>query len=315
MIRITESQIKRSVQPGDAIRIIEKAFKAFGRRQIQMPPKVYLNLHRGDFRAMPSSIEVRGRGVAGIKWISVFPKNSRQKLPVVIGSMILNDIRTGVPLAFVESNTLTALRTGAAGAVASRWLARPDSKHLLLVGAGVQATYQLKCHLKLFRFSKISVCAPKSSEVQRLRRQFKTLAKRIFEVKDLKSATSEADIICTCTPSRKPILKTGWIQPGTHINAIGADAKGKQELEVSIIKKARTFVDDWQQASHSGELNTGYFKGQITKRHIQGELSDVILKRQVGRRNRNDITLFDSTGLAAHDLVLADYIYRKLIKR
>ena len=148
---------------------------------------------------------------------------------------------------------------------------------MLLVGAGTQAAYQLQCHLRYFNLKQVWVWAPKLTEAKKFCRQFKALKLVIQPTENLKLAAWSSDIICTCTPSRKPILKRSWIQAGTHINAIGADAKGKQELEPAILKDARIVVDDWEQASHSGEINVPYSRGSIQKRHIIGSLSDVLL--------------------------------------
>jgi len=121
-------------------------------------------------------------------------------------------------------------------------------------------------------------------------------------------------ILVTLTPSRKPIIKKEWIMPGTHINAIGADAPGKEELDPSILKEARIFIDDWAQASHSGEINVPLQKGIIKKRDIAGSLGDVIAGKKKGRLNDSQITVFDSTGLAVQDLYVAHLVYQKARK-
>lgn len=313
---ISDGAVRRFLSYEDAIRLAKVAFKALGERRVKMPEKLYLLVPQGDFRAMPVYLSSgKGRGVAAIKWVCVFPENYKKQLPIVIGTVILNDIRTGRPLAVIEANALTAFRTGAAGTVASQALANTDCKSLLLVGAGTQAYYQLQCHLRLFNLKRVWIWSPRWNEAKRLALGLKRKGTMFLAVKDLATAARDADIICTCTPSRKPLLKYKWLKPGVHINAIGADAKGKQELEPAILRNARIVVDDWDQARHSGEINVSFARGLIQKRNILGSLSDVLLKKVKPRRSHRDITVFDSTGLAVQDVVLANFIYRKFLAK
>jgi alanine dehydrogenase len=310
---ITEADVRRTLTPADSNRLVESCFRALGRGAFRMPAKVYLQVPDGDFRAMPSYGRIHG-GIAGIKWISVFPENARRGLPTVIGTLLLNDVRTGRLLAQIEANTLTAYRTGSAGAVASGALGRPRPRVLGLVGAGVQAEFQLRCHLARFRFEKVLVWSPDPAEVRAfVRRAGRSAPAR--PAGTLEACVRQADILCTCTPSRKPLVRAGWVRGGTHINAIGADAPGKEELEGGLLGRSRVFVDDWEQASHSGEINVPFSRGRFTRRDLAGTLTDTLLGRAAGRKRADDITVFDSTGLAVQDLVLADHVYRKIRAR
>lgn len=307
--RITEGDVRRILTAPDANRLVEYAFRNLQKDTFKMPPKIYLPLPRGDFRAMPVYTRLRG-GIAGIKWISVFPQNARRRLPSVMGTFLLNDAATGEPLAVMGANVLTAFRTGSAGAVASKYLAAPGSESLTLVGAGVQAEFQLRCHMEYFSLKRILVWSPAFAESQAFVKRLRRTVPNLKAERDLQTSVRSSDIIATCTPSRKPLLKARWIKPGTHINAIGADAPGKRELESALLKKARIFIDDWEQALHSGEVNVPLSRGELRKNSIRGTLTDVIRKR-CGRKSKAEITVFDSTGLAVQDIVLADHVYRK----
>ena len=307
---ISERQVLRSLSANESNRWVETCFKHLDDHHVQMPSKIYLNLPKGDFRAMPVYTRLRG-GIAGIKWICVFPENFRYHLSSVIGLILLNDANTGKPLALVEANALTAFRTGSVGAVASHYLATKRKNIVFtLVGAGVQAEYQLRCHIVKFDIKKINVWAPDIRESLAFAKRLKKLSRRIVAVRDLEEAVKTSDIISTCTPSREPLIHSAWVRKGTHINAIGADAPGKQELSSDLLKRSKIYIDHWEQALHSGEVNVPFSKGKIHKRNIIGTLTDVIRKK-VKRTSVSDISVFDSTGLAIHDIVLADYVYKK----
>lgn len=314
-VYITEARVAAALGPAEANRIIERCFRHLhDPGTVQMPSKIYLHLPKGDFRAMPAYTALDG-GIVGVKWISVFPENpARNKLPSVIGTLFLNDVGTGSLLAVIEANTVTALRTGAAAAVASKHLARPGSRELGIVGAGFQAGYQIRCLSKIFRFDRIRVWSPFSNEGERFVKRFGSEFPALEFEPDLERCVRSSDILCTCTPSRKPLVLQKWVKPGTHINAIGADAPGKQELETALTRSARIFVDDWAQASHSGEINVPISQGKLSEKNIAGTLTDAVLHPS-DRRKDADITIFDSTGLAIQDIMLAGALYRLLIRR
>ncbi len=308
MKHLTDAAIARLISPQTALKLAEKAFRAWGEHRVQMPAKVYLTLPEGDFRAMPAYIRSGAGGVVGVKWISVYPGNIAKGLPAVNGTLLLSDAGNGRLKAVMDANVLTALRTGAAGALATRLLARPDADRLLVVGAGVQSVYQILCHLTLRRWASIQVWAPDPLQSRRFIERLKpALRKQVTPADTLHKAVAQADVICTCTPSRKPLIKSAWVMPGTHINAIGADAPGKQELEIALLKRSRLFVDDWVQASHSGEINVAHSRAVIHRRDIESDLGTVLVRKAGFKRKVGDITVFDSTGLAVQDMMMADH--------
>jgi len=307
---ISDQQVKKILNPGLANRLVQTSFTKLNDKDTQIPPKIYLKLPRGDFRAMPVAYKQGRKLYGGLKWICVYPRNAKSHLPSVIGHIMLNDMHTGALLAIIEANTLTAYRTGAAGAVASKYLAKPNPKSLLLIGAGIQAAYQLACHAKIYNLQSIEVWSREPKEVKTFITKHKRMHPQLRAVQSLAQSSARADIICTCTPSTKPILKSHWIKAGTHINAIGADAPGKQELDLKLLKRSKIFIDEWTQAAHAGEINKAVSRNIIKKRNITGTLTQAILSK---KRNRNphDITIFDSTGLAIQDLILAQTIYNR----
>jgi alanine dehydrogenase len=228
--------------------------------------------------------------------------------------IILSDPKTGFPLAIMDGTSITALRTGAAGGVAAKYLANASSSRISLVGCGKQAQTQLMALEQVFKIKSVSVYDIDNTQALEFIREMKFLGLKIKCCLSIKDCILGADIVVTSTPSRKPIIKSGWISAGVHINAIGADAKGKEELEPAILKKAKVFVDDRTQAMHSGEINVPITKKIIKEGDICANLGEVIAGKKKGRISEDDITIFDSTGLAILDVAVAEYIYRAAIK-
>jgi alanine dehydrogenase len=229
-----------------------------------------------------------------------------------MASIILNDPKNGMPVALMDGSYITALRTGAAGAVAAKYLAREDAVTLGVVGAGIQAVYQIAATSKVRKLKSIAVADPNEKAVKNL---IKVMAKEGIEVHAAGiEEVCGMDILTTTTPVRKPIVKKEWIRPGTHINAIGADAAGKEELDPEILKMAKVVIDDWAQASHSGEINVPLSQGIITKENIWAGLGDIVAGKRVGRNTPEEITVFDSTGLGLQDLYTAAEVM-KLAKK
>jgi len=302
---LNRDTVKQLLDMGEVIRAVEEAFVDFGRGKAIMPPKAYLPLDKGDFRAMPAAVP----GAAGMKWVNVHPGNRAQGLPTVMAVLIYSDPLTGYPLAIMDATEITAYRTGATAAIASKYLARRDSRTLGIIGAGGQAVTQILAHACLFNLISIKVY-DKSDET--VRRIIGELPGYPLEKHPLEEAC-DADIICTLTPSREPLLKKNFIRPGTHINAVGADAAGKQELEASLLREALVVVDDIRQAGAAGEINVPLSKGSFTVEEIHGTLAEVILGEKQGRTDDKAVTIFDSTGVAIEDIAAARLVYLRAV--
>jgi alanine dehydrogenase len=287
----------------DTIKAVQQAFCDWDAGKAAMPAKSYLLLNKGDFRAMPAAIP----GAAGVKWVNVHPQNRSRSLPTVMALFIYSDPETGYPLAVMDATEITAFRTGAVAAIAAKHLARLDSHTLGIVGAGRQAYTQIAAHAELFKINLIKVFDIMPAAVEGLIKafpQFKITQHPLEEV-------VAADIICTLTPARLPVVKKAWIRPGTHINAIGADAEGKEELEPSILKSAIVVVDDLRQAISSGEINVPIAHGLYSPGEIYATLGEIITGKKPFKRDNETITLFDSTGVAIEDIAVAKLIYEK----
>ena len=300
----------------DCMEATENAFRYYGKGQFQMPPKSYLYFedYFGDLRCMPAYIPELG--AAGIKAVNVHPENRNAGLPTVMATILLIDPKSGFPLAVMDGTHITNMRTGAAGGIATKYLAKENCKKIAFIGAGIQAQTQLEANM---------LAKPKLSELSVFdlnKAKSEGFAKHCTEKFGLEATVAEsihdacdgADIINTTTASRKPIVMKMDVPKGAHINAIGADAKGKQELDPEILKNAKVVIDDWEQASHSGEINVPIHNGIFAHKDVAGELGKVVAKNSKIRKSDNDITVFDSTGLALQDLVTAWHVYQIMSK-
>lgn len=310
---LSADDVAKCLHMGAAIAAVEHAFRAYHRKEAAMPPKSYVDLPEfgGDVRSMPARV---GNAVS-VKWVCSHPGNpSRHGLPTVIGTLILTDPATGFPLAVMDATLLTAFRTGAAAAVATRALARDDARTLGIVGCGTQAAYQIAA-ISLVRDVRMVVLSDARDEVA------EALAKRVrahapgldVQVGKVSHAAGQ-DVVSTLTPVHEPIVKRDWVENGAHVNALGADAAGKQELEADILGEAVIVVDDWEQATHSGEINVPLSTGALRREHIRGTLGAILEGAIPGRSSPRDVTIFDSTGLAIQDAAVARVVYERASK-
>ena len=300
---LNKSTLKDLLKMPDVIRAVEDAFKAWGQDKANTPPKSYLVVEQGDFRAMPAAIP----GAVGMKWVNVHPNNISRDLPTVMAVLIYSDPETGYPLAVMDATDITAYRTGATSAIASKYLARHNSHTLGIIGAGRQAYTQILAHAELFDLRLVKLFDRSSFAMERLINSLPDYPIKQCSLED----TASSDIVCTLTPSRIPVLKKESIIPGTHINAIGADAEGKEELEPSILKEATVVVDDLKQASVAGEINVPVSHGLFTVDEVYATLSEILLGKKQGRADKDVITVFDSTGVAIEDVATAKLVYEK----
>ncbi|MBI2859321.1 MAG: ornithine cyclodeaminase family protein [Chloroflexi bacterium] len=300
---LTAKDVLDLINMADVIRAVERAFIDYSNGLAAMPPKAYVSVPNGDFRAMPAALP----DAAGVKWVNVHPGNPALGLPTVMGVMVYNDTATGYPLAVIDGTQLTAYRTGAASAIASKYLARKGSQTLGLIGAGRQAHTQLMAHLELFSLREVRVYDLSTEAIARLVRAFPKIAVSPAPLE----AAAACDIVCTVTPAHNPVLARRHVRPGTHINAVGADAPGKEELEPSILNVATVVVDDLVQATKAGEINVPVSRGLYRPEQVYGILGDIITGKKKLERQPDMVTVFDSTGIAIEDVATAKMIVGK----
>jgi alanine dehydrogenase len=285
--------VLEAVSPSAAIDSVRDALLRFHAGEWQMPPKVYLDSPpHGDFRAMPA----RGGGLALLKWVTSFPGNPDHGLPTVTGVICVSDAENGEPLMLLDARSVTALRTGAVAGVAAQGLARPGARTVGIIGCGLHGAWAARC-LEAAGYGP-GLCYDVRPEAAH------TLAGELDWDQGPREAALRSDVVCCVTPGSEIVVDAGDLRPGLHLNMLGADGPGKAEATVGAVASCALFCDEWEQASHGGEL-TGAVQGGLVTREQVTELGAVLAGDAPGRPGPEAVTLFDSTGLAIQDLAVA----------
>lgn len=313
---LSQEQIKPIVSVKDAVDAVEQVYclKAEGKTSI-WPLVTY------DFEVGVSDMDIKsgyigGLNIFGMKSVSYFSNNAKAGLPNLIGILTVYNAENGAPLGIMDAGYITCLRTGAAGALGIKYLARKDASKMTMIGAGKQALFQMAAALTVRpEIEKISIYDGLSEKnakdvadnaVKLLGELNVNAANVCFEaVSDLEKTVRDSDIIVTATPSRKPIVMNEWVKAGTHFSCVGSDVSGKQEIDENILTRTKIYVDDKAQCVNVGEIEIGIKKNVISENDIRGEIGEVILGKKQGRISDDDITLYDTTGIAIQDLVTA----------
>jgi alanine dehydrogenase len=285
-----------AVSPVEAIGRTRVAFERHAAGEWVMPAKVYLDSPpNGDFRAMPA----RGDGFALLKWVTSFPHNPERGLPVVTGALLLSSAETGELLAIMDCASITSLRTGAGAALSAQVLAPAGARSVGVIGCGVNGAWAARC---LAAGYGPGVCADPRTGAAR------ALASELGWREGTRDEAAAQDVVVTVTPGEEPVILASDPRAGQHIAVLGADARGKAEVEPAALERCRLFCDQWEQAAGGGELARAIADGAVSREDV-GELGDVIAGRAKGRRTDAETTLFDSTGLAIQDLGIAIAVY------
>jgi alanine dehydrogenase len=290
---LSDDNVRAAVSPERAIEAVRDGFVAYARGEWQMPPKLYVEAEpNGDFRAMPAI----GAGRAILKWVTSFPVNLEKGLPTVKGIVLVSDAETGMPVAVLEGSALTALRTGAAAVLAAETLARPDAETVAVIGAGVNGKATARTFVHRGRTPILW-----DKDPDRARRAAEEIGAEV--ARDVAQALA-SDIVASVTPGHEIIFAEGSLRPGQHVSLMGADGPGKCEIAPRELAQTHVFCDDWTQASHGGELQHPVKAGLLERSRVT-QLGDVLAGLAPGRESAEEITTFDSTGLAIQDLAVA----------
>jgi alanine dehydrogenase len=285
--------VERAVSPERAVEAVREAFVAYARGEWTMPPKTYVPAYpAGDFRAMPAL----GSGHALLKWVTSFPGNPAQGLPTVTGLVLVSDASNGLLRAVLDAAAVTALRTGAAAVLAAETLGRRDARSASVIGAGVNGRATARTFIA--RGREVALWDVDQARAQAAGEE---LGAAIAKTRD---EALKADVVVTVTPGREIVFRAGTLRPGQHVSLMGADGPGKAEIAVEELARVRVFCDDWEQASHNGDLAHAVEAGVIDRGNVT-DLGAVLSGAAAGRAADEEITVFDSTGLAIQDLAIA----------
>ncbi|MGH2573614.1 MAG: ornithine cyclodeaminase family protein [Actinomycetota bacterium] len=292
------------------------ALSALARGEALMPLRSVMWLPEGigALAAMPSYLG--GVDAMGIKVISVFPGNWGTEYDSHQGAVMLFDARQGRLLAIADATEITAIRTAAVSGVATRALAREDAGDLAILGSGTQARTHLEAMLAARPIGRVRVWSRSPRNADRFVQQAANRHGIAVEpIPSAEQSVAGADLICTTTSATEPILLGRWISPGAHINAVGAAFPTARELDAEAVARSRLFVDRRESAlNEAGDFLIAREEGAVDERHILGELGEVLTGDVQGRTGRDDITLFESLGLAVEDLTSIHHIYRRAME-
>jgi alanine dehydrogenase len=312
ILLLTPLEVRSLLTIDECIVAVEQAFRLYGEDKAVPPAVLSMHVPNGGFHVKAGVLDL-GRHYFAAKVNGNFPENqTRFGLPTIQGVIVLCDAESGSPLAMMDSREITALRTGAATAVAAKYLARRNSRTVTICGCGTQGRVQVKSLARVCRLQ--TVFAYDQSEEQAL--QFahelaSDLKISVTPVTDLAAAVRQSDICVTCSSSRQPFLGSDEVSPGTFIAAVGADNPEKQELHPSLMAKSKLVVDVLQQCAAMGDLHHALEAGVLTQADVYAELGGVVAGKKAGRESDEEVIIFDSTGMALQDVVAAALLYEK----
>jgi alanine dehydrogenase len=306
--------LERLLAPADVIRAVEGAFREHAAGRGRTLPRAVLPMRgTGLFLAMVGSLP-RQRAL-GTKLVTVVGANRGRGLPTLHATYLLTDPETGVPLALMEAGFLTAVRTGAASALAARYLARRDSRTIACFGAGVQARYQLLCLQAVFPVERVSVVGRDPERARAFaERMARELGVPVEATRDRRAAVAGADLVTCATTSPTPVFDGRHVRPGTHVDAVGAFRPSTREVDSGLVRRAHLVVDTYAGAwEEAGDVLIPIKAGAITRRHVRADLAELVSRRKRGRAAREEITLFKSVGFALEDAATARLAYDRAV--
>lgn len=296
----------------ECIEVMEKTLKVLSNGEIVQPLRTAMPIPGGNILGMMPSY-INDSKTLGVKAITVFPGNRGTGYDSHQGIILLYEAEHGSLRSLVDATAITAIRTAAVSAVATKYLAKPDAGDLAILGTGTQSRTHLKAILKVRKIHRVRVWSLHYDRA----RDFAALESeqcgiKIEAIETAKDAVNGADIICTVTSSKSPVLSGEWLSKGVHINAVGACSSNARELDTSAVVKSRLFVD-WKESTvnEAGDYLIPKSEGAIDENHILGNIGDVILGKVKGRQTYEDSTLFKSLGLSVEDIAASQHIYNK----
>ena len=307
---LSQKEVESCLPMRETIEAVKNAYIAYASQRVQIAPVVHLDVDQYEGEVDIKSGYIEDFNLIGTKIASGYYQNHKLGLPPGVAVIVLMDLKTSLPLAIMDGTYITAYRTGAAGAVAASVLARSDSSVIGVIGAGTQGRMQVLALQEMFSLTEVRVWDKYEGVAKKYASEMSnTLGIDVIAYPEQEKVVQGADIVVTVTPSRQPLVKAEWIEEGVHINAIGADGPGKQELDPLIVSRAdKVVVDSLRQCVRIGEIQHALAKNLISEEDIHAEIGEILMGKKSGRESEKEITMFDSTGLAAQDIAAAKIV-------
>lgn len=314
MIFLDAPTVRELLSLETCIRAVEGAFRLHGEGKAPQPGVLGIHSGHGTFHIKAGALDL-GRHYFAAKTNANFPGNAeRYGLPTIQGVIALFDADRGTPLAIIDSREITSLRTGAATAVAAKYLARENASIVAVCGCGVQGRVQVAAVAAVRPLTRVYAFDRSRDHAARFAREMSSeLGVAVSVASDFASAARESDICITCTPSRHAILGAGDVNPGTFVAGVGADNPDKQELDPALLARSAVVVDILDQAVTSGDLHHAIAAGVMTREDVRAELGAVVAGRTKGRLHDDEVVVFDSTGTALQDVAAAAAVYERAV--
>jgi alanine dehydrogenase len=310
---LTQGDVAALLTLDECIAAVEQAFALQAEGKALGPGVLGLHVPDGGFHVKIAGLPL-SRCYVAAKLNANFPGNPARGLPTIQGVVVLSDGETGQPLALMDSMEITALRTGAATAVAARYLARPDARVATIVGCGRQGRIQLAALARVRKLERVYAVDRDATISQQFAHQMSAeLDVDVRPAAALAEVSRQSDLWVTCTPSQSPLLRREDVAPGAFVAAVGADNEHKQELDPGLLAAASVVVDSLEQCAVIGDLHHALRGGAMSLTDVHAELAEVVGGRKPGRRSPDDIVIFDSTGVAIEDVAAAAIVYEKAI--
>jgi len=313
---LSRKEIEQILPPKEVIKAVEESYREFGLGTATVPPRIRVDMERynGNILVMPAYLT--GMDALGTKLVTTHLENSKFNLPTVIGTIILNDPKTGVPTAILDGTYITAMRTGAAGAVAAKYLSREDSSTVTIIGTGVQGRSQLIALCEVRPIQKVFAFDADTTRCEEyIREMKKRIDAEIARTDNLEEAVRKSDIVVTATPSSDPTVKGDWVMEGCHVTGIGSHSPDARELDENVITKASKIVLDTWDAKKVGDIAYPISKGLLKEEDIYSDIGTIVAGKKPGRTSPNEITVFKSVGTAVADVSTALRTYQLAKKR
>jgi ornithine cyclodeaminase/alanine dehydrogenase-like protein (mu-crystallin family) len=311
---LTHREVEQLLPMTECIAVMEEALSALARGEMEQPLRMVVRpANSSGVMAMMPAYKSGADSVFGLKAICVFPENPMKGKDAHQGGVLLFSGETGEPLALMNAAAITAIRTAAVSAAATRLLARADARNLAIVGAGVQARSHLTAMACVRDITSARITSRTLAHAQAFVNEMQsTCAFPLEAVDSVRAAVTDADIIVTATTANDPVLRREWIAAGTHINAVGTFSPAAREVDTDTMAAASLFVDRRESAlNEAGDYILAANEGAIGPDHIRAEIGEVLIGAAHGRSTRDEITLFKSLGLAIEDLAAAAFLYQK----